>query len=353
MGNATRASGLGQPFDIMTALNKYQRLEGIGLWRADAGAQRREVAVRLGEASLTIVDMRSDMVLSHWALPALVRQNPGRMPAIYQPSDDPEGESLETDDTVLTEALETLRLALTNPPRTRWLKRGSVVLVGALVLTAMAYMPKVIASRTAGIVPQAMRTQIGRDAFEDLIKPGSGLRHCAQPSARQTLAALRSRILGGSWRVAVIDGIESFEAGQLPGRLIVLGRGLIERLDSPEALAGWLIAAEQQAEANDPLLGALSYSGLSAMLTLLTTGALPEGSLEGYARAHLVQPMPWPDAGPMGARFTALGLPARAYADSLPADAARLSAVLSTDLTEAPPLMSDGEWLTLQAICLE
>jgi len=35
----------------MTALDQYVRLESGGLWRADADAQRRDVAVSFGDAT--------------------------------------------------------------------------------------------------------------------------------------------------------------------------------------------------------------------------------------------------------------------------------------------------------------
>ena len=49
----------------MTALDSYDRLEAAGLWRAGADAQRREVVVSIGDATLKISDM-SDTVLAHW-----------------------------------------------------------------------------------------------------------------------------------------------------------------------------------------------------------------------------------------------------------------------------------------------
>jgi len=41
----------------MTALSKYDRLEATGLWRADPEAQRREVIVSIGNATLVIADI--------------------------------------------------------------------------------------------------------------------------------------------------------------------------------------------------------------------------------------------------------------------------------------------------------
>ncbi len=62
----------------MTALTKYARLETTGLWRETPDGQRREVIVRMGDATLMLTDPKSETVLSHWSLPAVRRQNPGK-----------------------------------------------------------------------------------------------------------------------------------------------------------------------------------------------------------------------------------------------------------------------------------
>lgn len=336
----------------MTALDRYQRLEGTGLWRPDAGAQRRDVAVRLGKSSLMILEARSGTVLSHWALPTLRRVNPGRKPACYQPGPDAEGESLETEDDLLVDAIETIRKALAPPPRGRRLRLAVAGAAAVLVLAGVAWLPQLLVTRTAPIVPQAMRAQIGREALEDLTRTGSPVRVCAEPAGRQALSSLRNRVLGPNWRVVVVDGLAGFDAGHLPGRMAVLSRDLVERLDSPEALAGWLLAEEQVLAGRDPMLDALRHAGLRATLALLTTGGLPERALTGYARARLTRAATWPDVAPIAARFAELGISPEPYAASLPPAAARLAAILGAAEAEAgPPLLTDGEWLTLQAVC--
>lgn len=66
----------------MTALDKYVRLESGGLWRADANAQRRDVGISFGDATLVIADTAGRPV-AHWSLPAITRLNPGtRLPSL-------------------------------------------------------------------------------------------------------------------------------------------------------------------------------------------------------------------------------------------------------------------------------
>ena len=58
----------------MTALKEYQRLEASGLWRPEPDAQRRDVVVSLGDASLTMSEF-SGRPLAHWSLAAVRRAN--------------------------------------------------------------------------------------------------------------------------------------------------------------------------------------------------------------------------------------------------------------------------------------
>lgn len=75
-----------------------------GLWRPDPQAQKREVVVSFGDATLMMADVRSLQPLAHWSLPATRRRNPGAMPAIYSP-DDAAGEELEIADDTMVAAI--------------------------------------------------------------------------------------------------------------------------------------------------------------------------------------------------------------------------------------------------------
>jgi hypothetical protein len=273
------------------------------------------------------------------------------VPAVFRPAPEPDGECLETEDSLLIEAIETVQAALNPPPRGRWL-RWSVLAAGlALIGAGALLLPQTLVLRTAAIVPDATRSQVGREALDLLLHAGAGVRLCAEPAGRQALTALRNRVLGPDWRVQVIDGLAGFEAGYLPGRIAVLNRTLVERLDSAEALAGWLIVLQLAHDARDPMLDVLGYAGTRATLGMLTSGTLPEGALQGFAAARLVRPVVWPEAGLVAARLTALSLPFAPFAGSLPSEAARLAAVLGAGPDRGTPLLTDGEWLTVQAVC--
>ena len=83
----------------MTALEKYVRLESTGLWRPAPGAQRIEVTVSFGDATLVFYDA-AGRPLSHWSLPAVVRLDTGGGPALYAP-DSEASETLEIEDELM------------------------------------------------------------------------------------------------------------------------------------------------------------------------------------------------------------------------------------------------------------
>ncbi|NOX74880.1 MAG: hypothetical protein GXP03_15105, partial [Alphaproteobacteria bacterium] len=93
----------------MTALKQYEKLEAPGLWRETADAQRREIYISFGDTTLVIRNHK-DEVLSHWSLPAIIRLNPGVMPALFSP-DISAAETLEIDDDTMIDAIEKIRAA--------------------------------------------------------------------------------------------------------------------------------------------------------------------------------------------------------------------------------------------------
>ncbi|MBD3765743.1 MAG: hypothetical protein IE927_13730, partial [Rhodobacterales bacterium] len=155
----------------MTALKKYQKLESPGLWRDTPEAQRREVVVAFGEASLILTDPRSGTALAHWSLPAVVRLNPGIAPALYAPGAEAT-ETLEIDDPTMSGAIETVRSVIEAARPHPGRLRGRLGLAGAAVLAALAvfWLPGALIRSTAAILPPAARAEIGRMALADVMR---------------------------------------------------------------------------------------------------------------------------------------------------------------------------------------
>ena len=338
----------------MTALRKYQRLESLGLWRDGAAAQRREVLVGFREATLILSDPRSETPLSHWSLPAIVRLNPGEMPAVYGPGAEP-FESLELDDSDMIAALETVRGAVARsrprPGRLRgWLVAGSM---GVLLLLGLMWLPGALIERTAGMLPISKRAQIGQLALTDLTRL-TGV-PCATPTGTRALERLSERIFGpGAPQLLVMrSGLSG--AAHLPGNVILLGRPLIESSSGPEAAAGFALAEAMRAAEQDPVIAILRHAGLRATFRLLTTGDLPAASVEGYGETLLrAHPAPVDDEALLE-KFRAAAIPSSPYAQTLdPSGEATRPLIAADPFRDKPsdrPVLPDDIWVGLQEIC--
>ncbi|MCW1934690.1 hypothetical protein [Pararhodobacter zhoushanensis] len=83
----------------------------------------------------------------------MYRQNRGVRPAVYSPLSDDDDETLELEDPLLIEALETIRAALSPKPPLRWLRLGLTAGVVVVVLAGFLWLPAVLVNRTAAIIP--------------------------------------------------------------------------------------------------------------------------------------------------------------------------------------------------------
>lgn len=340
----------------MTALERYQRLEGPGLWAADADAQRRDVVVRFGEASLVIVDDRSDMVLSHWSLAAIRRVNPGETPACFVPHDTSAprtGEVLEIEDALLVDALDTVLTALQSPYRRRARGRRIALALAGLAMLAAAVLglPEILRQHTAGVVPMAKRIQIGQMIVEDMRDSGIA-RACVTPGGTAALSLLASQLFDTPPRLLVLEARSGpgFATTHLPGRVLLIDARLLNRLDSPDALAGHLLAEALRSAATDPLPAVLRHAGTRTTFRLLTQGEMAPQAVAGYG-ARLLAARPEPvDPQALQARIDRTGL-----------DPAALNAGIDTpeplpELQPPPaprtePLITDGDWLRIQSLC--
>ncbi len=301
----------------LTALKQYQRLECAGLWQDMGDAQRRDVIVSIGQTSLVLRDPRNEQVLAHWSLPAIRRQGGPKVPALYQPGEDT-GETLELSDPDMIAALETVKkeIAAARPQPGRL--RGAILLFLGIVVGGglVGWLPDALRNHTAAVVPPSVRAEIGQMAYDDIIRLTGA--PCTEPQAQAALAALSARLSGSvSPPILLVLREGLAQPGQLPGDIILVPPDLISGADGPQALATAISNEIAYQSSADPLSPILSHAGLRATFTLLTTGALPVGALQGYGEAFLRN-----------------GVAAPASGTSLP-----------------EPLMTDADWIALQAIC--
>ncbi|WP_343117208.1 hypothetical protein [Ostreiculturibacter nitratireducens] len=340
----------------MTALSEYQRLETTGLWREGPDRQRREVIVGFRDASLVLSDSRNDVPLSHWSLPAVRRVNPGEMPAIYAPGDD-DGETLELTDETMIAAIEKVhRLIEARKPHPGRLRS---ILLGVGLVTVLGlgifWLPGELVRHTASVVPFAKRSEIGKAILADVARISGA--PCASGPGQRALASFSERLIGPVGGELVILPSALSGTRHLPGKIILMGRDLVEDHESPEVAAGYILAERLRAEASDPLEELLHWAGFGATFRLLTTGNLPGDSIAGYGEALLAtQPGRVADEDLL-AWFEAAGVPSSPYAYAVDISGESVLGLIEADpFRSAPPpapLLSDGDWISLQGICGE
>lgn len=336
----------------MTALPQYDRLEAPGTWRESPQAQRREVIVSFGDATLVIADDRSARALAHWSMSALVRRNPGVRPAVYAPSYEP-GEELEIADDTMIDAIEKVRAAIEarrpHPGRLRRTSRN--VAIAVLALGVVFWLPGALVDQASRVVPAAKRAEIGRRVLDDLAR-STGV-PCHSRAGDKALEALAARLHGTREIVVVPHALSGARA--LPGGVVALGQNTLTGPDTPEVAAGAVIAAQLAQEGEAPLHALLGWAGMGAALKLLTTGDLPAEAVQGYGAVLLSEPPELPEPEALLSAFKAAGVSSTPYAYARdPSGESVLGLIEADPFKGAPaprPVLEDAEWLALKEIC--
>jgi hypothetical protein len=171
----------------------------------------------------------------------------------------------------------------------------------------------------------------------------------------RALGRLHDRVLGPDAPgqiVIVPDGPD--RALYLPGGLVVMTRDLVEDTEDPAVVAGHLLAATGQVQAEDPLVRVLEHAGLGTTVRLLTTGELPAEALRSYAEDLMTTPPPMVETERLIALFEAAQVPSTPYAYAVDITGESTLPLIEADPMagqEAPFLLSDGDWISIQGIC--
>ncbi|SFD23798.1 hypothetical protein [Tropicimonas isoalkanivorans] len=336
----------------MTALKQYAKLESQGVWRAHPDAQRQNVIVAFGDASLVIV-ASNGQPLSHWSLAAVVRVNPGDLPALYTPSADAI-ETLEVDDDMMIDAIEQVRTAIlrSRPRHGRLRVILTAGVAAATVAAAVLWLPGALMRHTLGVVPEPTRSELGTRLFTAIGRVSGA--PCRSREGDLALARLSSRLLapGSAGLLVMPGGIP--DTISLPGGAMLLNSRLVEDNESAEAVAGFVLAEDVRRHQEDPLRPLLESAGPAATIRLLTTGHMPDSALRAYAETlTTAEPARPPDAALLQ-RFEAAQVPSTPYAYALD-----ITGEETLGLIEADPMRSGdarlvigkADWAALQQIC--
>jgi len=336
-----------------TALTEFARLESGGLWRASPDAQRREVVVSFGQATLVLSDT-ADRPLTHWSLPAVSRLNSGERPALFAP-DDEASETLEISDDLMIDAMEKVRKTVkrrrARPGRLRGL--GSLAVFVGIAALGVFWLPNALIRQAQSVVPQVKRAEIGATLLGH-IQHITG-QTCRGQLGTSALAKLYRRSLGtdAGGQVFVVPSGPDVSI-HLPGDLIVMNRDLIEDTEDPSVVAGHIISAAGQQRENDPLTALLETSGIGTTFALLTTGDIAPETLRAYAEAIFADPPARASDDVLLDLFTAAELPSTPYAYALDITGETTSGLIDADPMkdrDVRQILTDGEWISLQGIC--
>ena len=333
----------------MTVLAKYQRLEAEGIWRPEPQAQRRDVVVSIGDATITISDFNGT-ALTHWSLPAMQRLNPGETPALYGPGDDAP-ETLEIADEEMTAAFEKVLKAIrrghARPGRLRGLTTAAIVV--AVALAGVLWVPGAIIRHTASLVPPSVRAGIGTTLLDE-VQTVTGAA-CANPSGQRALSHLEDRLFSGEATRLVVLPSALASTAHLPGGTILISSTLVEDHETPEVLAAYLVAEDLRRDRSDPLVRLLDAAGLRAALGLLSKGRLADDTLRHMAEWLVAQPPVRVADAQLILRLRTAGVPGTAYAYARDISGETTRALIEDTATADPPVLGDGDWIALQRIC--
>ncbi|NNE88642.1 MAG: hypothetical protein HKN27_11245 [Silicimonas sp.] len=335
----------------MTVLAKYQRLETEAIWRPDKEAQRRDVIVSIGKATLTI-STANGTALTHWSLPAIARLNPGETPALYAPGQDAP-ETVEVADNEMIGAIEqVLRAVRQGSEEPSKLRSITMALIALGALAALVFwVPGAITRYTASLVPDAAKSSIGASLLAEMQRVTGA--PCAEPIGANALKALESRLFPSGATTLVVVPSAISETAELPGGAILIGRALVEDFETPEVLAGYLMAADARRDQAQPLSGLLEVAGLRASLSLLTTAELPDTTLPRMAEWLAARaPMP-AEEDALLSRLSSANIDSAPYAYAIDISGESTSKLIAASQPTSPPLLSDGQWIALQGICGE
>ena len=330
----------------MTALDRYLRLEAVGLWRERADAPAREVIVSFGRSTLVLTDLE-EAPLGHWALAGVVAIGAEDGATVYAMTADG-GETLAIRDREMIAAIAAVSrgevIAPVPPERARRrLPVVPVIAVAALVGLAVAA-PRAIRAVTAELVPQ-QAAEIGDRMLIALIE-----RHgppCASPDGEQALARLARRLdPERPPRLRVMD-VAPAPAVRLPGGTVIVDRTALAAAAVPEEVAGWAALAEGR----DPVAALVAATGPLAALGYVFTGELGEATLARAAEAALAPPGPG-EAPAAADRLRAAGIDPRPFLAALARGAGQPATLPeSREAPSAQPALANSDWVALRGIC--
>ncbi|MBL4751933.1 MAG: hypothetical protein JKX71_15385 [Amylibacter sp.] len=330
----------------MTALEQFDRLESLGLWKESETSQKKEVIVSFGKASLVLSD-NHDTPLSHWSLGAVEIRKTGDERVLYAP-DKTGFETLEITDPTMNKAISKVLQAIHKPKSQRGRIRllSTLLIMVCLFLLAIFWFPKALTDYTAQIVSDAKAREIGAKLMPHINQYAG--QPCQATGTDFVIRKLEDRLTDTSHSTLFITDMGARYSTHLPGGIILANRNLVEGFSGPEVLAGFVLM-ERVLQKQRPAIHALfSQAGPIATLSFLITGDISDEILGSFAKNLMTRSVTLPDTTALLKIFKAVDISSTPFANAMN------NQVLATDdPVKGPfePILTDPEWLALQSIC--
>jgi hypothetical protein len=330
----------------MTALDKFIRLESLGLWKESETSQKKEVIVSFGNASLVMSDNK-DTPLTHWALGAVEISATNDETVIYTP-DKNSFETLEVSDPTMNRAIKKVRKSIHRPGSQRGRIRilSTVLTLICLSLLTIFWLPTALADYASDVVSDAKAREIGAQLLPH-INQYAGL-PCQSEQSNPAIEKLENRLIGAKGSRLYIADLGARYSIHLPGGIIMANRVLVEDFPDPDTLAGFILL-ERALQKDDPALHALFLeAGPITTLSFLISGNINDKVLATFAKNHMTKPLVLPDENTLLALFKSAEVSIAPLANTL-----NNKKLLGEDPVTGSydPILTDPQWLALQSIC--
>jgi hypothetical protein len=330
----------------MTALEKFDRLESLGLWKESETSQKKEVIVSFGKASLVLSD-NHDTPLTHWSLGAVEIRETGDERVLYAP-DKTGFETLEITDPTMNRAIAKIRKAIRKPKshrgRIRLLSTALITL--CLCLLGIFWFPAALTDYTAQIISEAKAREIGARLMPHINQYAGP--PCQATGTDFVIRKLEDRLMETSHNTLFITDMGARYSTHLPGGIILANRSLVEGFSGPEVLAGFVLM-ERALQKQHPAIRALfSQAGPIATLSFLVNGDINDAVLGAFAKNLMTRSMTLPDTPALLEMFKAVDISSTPFADAI-----NNQILAEGDPVKGAfkPILTDPEWLALQSIC--
>lgn len=350
----------------MTALDQYQRLEAVALWRSSPDEDPREVVVSFGNATLTLMSMEEEP-WGHWSLAALEELGSDEHGLVLTPDPDCQ-ETLSLDDRDMISAIRAVRgdaqREIVERRRIKLLAPTLlflVVLIGA-VLLARQPIATFLMQRVDDVTWERVAIALATDRMQAddarfcRVNGSAGLR---TSRGHPLLLRIHGRLDPGATAIRpVLARFDGPPVLSLPGALVLLNANAVDLSDQPEQIAGLLALAQARYDLKLDRQVVTQTLGLIGTVRLAASEVLPRARHDDVLEALISAGLRDPQADSAALRLLTAAqlpsLPVSLLLNEYGAPRARIETLQAGDSIGPAvytPALDDADWLRLKAAC--